>query len=655
MSHSTTRPTKQPSIDTEQCTELAKSSLPVYRQSTALHLGFPLLIGLVLRLYAINFGSELGVLFGDERVVTRVASQAVANLQFFQIKPNGWVFYVLCTPFYYALSVIQNGTLDPRFVYYVPFFQRLMVGRLLNVAFSGLTIWLIFHIVRKLWDERAAFWSALGFALSPNVVIEAHFNATATVSLFWLMLTIFFLVKAYQERFTYVLGAIGAASLSLLSKPSGIVAVALVTLFSLFQLVQMRQRTGKARLIMILPIILIFTLSLTLLATRWRLLARIVPMFLSSYERGTQPVYAWLWILRYEAPLLVLGTLGLVSGPLDYRFRWSILTIVGGYALGSLLFQVFFVRWLLPVVSTAALFAGAPVAKLTNRKRQSMRRWTASGLCLVYLFLGWNSASLIHNLANDVREKSWVWIREHLPPGARLAVQGDWLSANPGAQMYRVEPFEGLLYDTLVDPEDGVNYLIRMEGDLDYYNWRRAEVENELGNSNAALEAALKLIHQERGTILHIPVSMRADILQIISNPVYPEGEPTLGAGWHGPELEETTDITFRWMTDQGQIIYNQPRTENQTRVLSFDAYLFRDKGAISVYVNGQQVEQFVLEPPYRLYHVEVPLHLTSGLNTIELVSERGCGRPIVFDAQSRDQRCISIKVGNLSMSPAEE
>jgi hypothetical protein len=108
-------------------------------------------------------------------------------------------------------------------------------------------------------------------------------------------------------------------------------------------------------------------------------------------------------------------------------------------------------------------------------------------------------------------------------------------------------------------------------------------------------------------------------------------------------------------MTERGEIIYNQTQASNRTQVLSFDAYVFRDKDDISVYVNGQRVEHLALEPPRQLYHVEVPLHLKSGLNTIELVSERGCARPIVFNPESRDQRCISIKVANLSLqAPAE-
>jgi hypothetical protein len=434
-----------------------------------------------------------------------------------------------------------------------------------------------------------------------------------------------------------------------------VVAVAPILLFSLCQLVEKRRQGARIRPATLLPAVLVVLVSLILVATRWQLLVKIVPRFLWSYERGTRPIYAWLWLVRHEALLLILGALGLALGRLDRRFRWSVLITVGLYTLGSLLFRVFFVRWLLPLISIAALFTGATIAKVMVWKRRPVRYLVVAGLCVAYLFVAWDSASLMHNLANDVRERTWIWIRENIPPGARLAVQGDWLSTGTPSETYRVEQFERLTGGVDAYSEQGFNYLIPLEGNLDYYNWRRAESSDGPGELHEASDESAQVLHQETGTILHIPVPVRVEIVQITSNPVYPEGHIVLGAGWHAPELEQSSGVEYRWMTDRGQVIFNSPQTRSQARVLSFDAYVFRDKGEISVYVNGQRQEHLALSSPGTLHHVEVPVHLTAGLNTIELVSERGCGQPIVFDPESRDQRCISIKVGNLALQTAQD
>ncbi|HEC35777.1 MAG TPA: hypothetical protein ENI39_04490 [Anaerolineae bacterium] len=619
-----------------------------------LYSAVPLLAGFLLRLYGIGFGRALGVLFGDELVVAREASELVANLQPFAVHPNGWLFYLICAPFHYILSLGENRTLNPRFVYDVPFFERILVGRALNVVFGVAGVLIAFLIAQRLWGKRAAFWSALGIALSPSMVVEAHFNATSTSLTFWFLLTLLFLIRIHQDnpRFGYL--ALAAAVLAFLTKPNGVVALLLVMLFSLWQFIGKWRRSDKVPLPVILSILAVTLLGGVIITIRWRWLWRVISTFLWTYEKGTRPVYAWAWLWKHEGALLALGLVGALYNHLDDRVRWPVIITTSLYGIGSLFFRVFFVRWLLPLVSVATLLTGGLAESLLSTGSRKTKHLVTAGLLGIFLLMGRDAYSLVHNLANDIREGSWVWIQESIPPGSRIAVQGDWLSEGVPAQMYRIETLKELASEPDFYIQRGFNYLVVWRGGLDYYNWRPAPSWVGPRERYRALYETFELIHKGSGTILHIPVRVGIDILRVTDNPVYPEAQLVLGGGWHAIEVDESSGAEFRWMTERGQVFYNWSGTGAATRMLSFDSYVFPGRDEISVYVNGERVEALVLGLPDTLHHIELPITLSPGLNEIQLVSERGCGRPVVFDLNSRDTRCLSIKVANLTLGPVQ-
>jgi hypothetical protein len=525
------------------------------------------------------------------------------------------------------------------------------VGRVLNVAFGVLTVWITYLIVRRVWGKRAACLSALGMAVAPSIVVEGHFNATGTTSLFWFMLTVFFVVRAYQDGFRFTALALIAGSLSFLTKPTGISALVLVGLFTFWQLAERYRRSAKARLRIILSVVLVAICIGVLVALRWQLLMRIIPNFLWTYEKGTQPAFAWLWVVQHDGVLLAFGLLGILTSRIDGHRPWPILITGSFYIVGSLFFQIFFVRWLIPLVALLTVFVGPFGEKLLTRSRRPFH-YLAVGLLLAgFVFLGWDAHSLVQNLDNDVREQSWIWIREHIPPGSRLAVQGNWLSTNAAGLSYRAQSFDVLPEEPGYYEDAGFNYVVRVTGRLDYYNWRRLPDDPGLEQKYQALYDAFDLLHKETGTILHIPVAVDVDILQITANPVYPEGQLVLGGGWHGEEDADGTPR--RWMTERGELFYNHSGEAGEKMVFSFDAYVFRDEDRITAYVNDQPGTPLSFDGTEGLRQVEIPVDLVEGLNHIELVSERGCGRPVVYNPESKDTRCISIKVGNLRLEAA--
>jgi hypothetical protein len=550
------------------------------------------------------------------------------------------------------LSIAKTGSLNRRLVYNIPIFERVLVGRTLNVFFGVATVLTAFLIARRLLGQRSALWSALGIALSPTMIVVGHFNTTATLLNLWLLVTLLFLVMSHQGNLGFVFGALGAGVLAFLTKPNGVVALVLVSLFGAWQIAKRQARTGKVPRYLVASVLILILSSGLLMVARWPLLRRVVSTFLWTYEKGAQPVYAWTWLLRYEGILLALGLSGMASHHLDGNIRWPILAAVLIYGLGSLFFQVFYVRWLLPVVTLTAVFAGGSIEHLRSVIPRTASYLVAALVFGAFILTGWNATSLVHNLTTDVREKTWIWIQEHIPPGSRIAVEGLWLHTGVPAQTYRVETLERLHDNPSTYVQDGFNYVTVWGGELDYYNWRAAPSAAKPRERYASLFDQFETVYEGNGNVLHIPVPVTIDILKVPANPVYPGQQLVFGKGWHASEVQESSGVVFRWMTDEGQILYNWPEAGEPTHLFSFDAYVFRNKGKLSVLVNEKHVGPLDLGSPGGLKHAEVPITLSPGLNEIRLISERGCSRPIVFDRNSKDTRCLSIKVANLALGP---
>ncbi|HHS96330.1 MAG TPA: hypothetical protein ENK08_00285 [Chloroflexi bacterium] len=616
----------------------------------------PLFIGILTRTYALNFGGRYGVLFGDELTAARETSKLVAGPWPVDVRPSGQLFYLISAPFYYALSVLQNHSFWPRLVYDVPVFHRVLVGRGLNALFSLATIAVVFLTARELWGRKAAFWSALLLALSPTTNVEAHFNATATSMLFWFSLTLLALAKAPFRASKHLYLALFTASLAFFTKPNGLIAIAIVGLWAAELLFAQIRHLSNAMRRVLLPLASIIALAVLVIALRGQWLVHLMSTFLWHYSRGTQPIYAWRWLLLHETAIIVLGTLGAVRAGVDKRLLYPLALTTVGYALGSFAFRVFYVRWLLPIVLVGALFGGRATTLLLSAgtERTRKRQIVAALIAIVLLAMGADTLALTTNLTRDVRERAWLWLLENVPPGARIATRGNWLSYGEPALRYRVESLEEVPERPDFFVREGMNYVILWRGNLDYYNWRATAQWVDPRRKYAPLYDSFEHLTTISGTILHIPVRVEFDVLRITENPIYPLDRVVLGAGWHEVEKEQSSGADFRWMSDRGQVFYNWSGEGPSRRVLSFDAYVFRDRGQVSIYTNGRRVGTFSADREGTLHHAEYPISLTPGLNEISLVAERGCGRPIVYNPESKDIRCISIKVANIALAPFE-
>ena len=606
----------------------------------------PLFLGALLRFYALTFGTGYGVLFGDELPAVEHTSRLVANFLFSPVRLSGQFFYFINAPFYYLLSIFYNHTFNPRYIYDVPVFYRVCVGRFLNALLGIGLILLVYFIARKLWGSKAAFWSSLLISISPTLIIESHFNTTTTLLLFLISLTIYFLIKLEDNfRYKFLFFAIISSTFALLTKPNGIFVLLLVGGFG-FILSLRKENINKKYL---LPIY-VFLVLILIIRGKW--LLHLVEVFVFQYQKGMSPLYAWEWLIKYEGIILYGGILGVLFAKKELKSITIkfLLFISLFYSLGSLLFQVFFVRWLLPIVLVSALLGGYGITSI-DRVPATRRRIMKSLVIFALVCMAINAFYLTTNLTRDVRMQTWFWLYENVPPGARLIVQGDWLSAEPRSLRFRTHSPSDIISDPNFYINNKINYIILWRSNLDYYNWRAMSYLIDPRIEYAELYHNFEFVTSISGTILHLPFQVEMDILRVSQNEVYPPSEVVIGDGWYRADDPEQK---FHWMSDHGQIFYNLPSKEPVEKIFSFDAYVFPGKGQVAIYVNGAYIGKFTEGQPGILRHASYKVTLQPGINEIRLVAENGCGRPIIYDKNSKDQRCLSIKVTNIQVSSLE-
>ncbi len=144
------------------------------------HIWFwPLLIGLVLRLYKITASS----IWHDEGYtmwILRFNPAEIIARNIRDVHPPG--YYLIAKPW---VTIFGNSVFSIRF---------------LSLIFSIGIIYLVFLTVKRLFNVRAAFWASLFVALSPFMIRFGQEARMYGVVAFFTTLATYFLVKFIQEK-----------------------------------------------------------------------------------------------------------------------------------------------------------------------------------------------------------------------------------------------------------------------------------------------------------------------------------------------------------------------------------------------------------------------------------------------------------------------
>jgi hypothetical protein len=389
------------------------------------------------------------------------------------------------------LTIYERGSYP--LVYGFP--QFYIAARLTSAVFGMLIVLLIYMLVRRLGSQRQALIAAAITALTPMLVVQAHFSTPDTVLTFMCLLGLYLLVRAYDtwegDKGWAFIGAGFVCGLATSTKYNG--AVLLVPLL-LLALLKVRTLDGwLSGRILGGPVAF---LAGFFAGTPFALLK--IPLFLKwagySLQLYNAPeleplVPSWQWHLDYlatsrEAPVFILGAIGLF---LSLRYWCKRGLLVNGFALFFILAIIgqtnrqarmwlplapFFaawgallVDWLIGwVVVRFGRLTGETAEPETRRRFFTRERWVSlvvlAVVLLPLLFISGQAVVLLRS--PDVRTLASQWTASNIPHGTAVAV--DYFSPNLNTDLWPVtRNFHHFDHDLAWYEEEGIEYLIFSE------------------------------------------------------------------------------------------------------------------------------------------------------------------------------------------------
>jgi len=309
----------------------------------------------------------------------------------------------------------------------------LLVGRLLSVTASVLTVAVLMALGRRLYSRAAGLAAGAICAVAPVAVVNAHYatvDATATLLITTTLLAAAFLLSHPNLRLAAVAGALaGLAAATRYNAAIVLCAVVAACWQARAPWRAVFARAGTA----VVAAGMGFVAGCPGVVLNWSKFRGDVLFEASKSAAGMGNLFrdtgpGWLYhttvSLRYglALPLLLLVGSGLVHA-LVRRERPSLvlLAFVAPYYAVIAMAEVRFLRYVLPLVPPLALLAGRFVAG-TGDERPGRSRATAAAFAVVAMMTLLISGAMSASMARpDARDLARDYLRRALPPGATIA------------------------------------------------------------------------------------------------------------------------------------------------------------------------------------------------------------------------------------------
>lgn len=160
-----------------------------------------ILLGVFLRFYGINWDKSC-CLHPDERAIIMFTTPISfpSSIEEFLSTSSPWnphFFAYGSFPIYLLKSVLTlTGFLNP---IYASYQMAGVVGRHISIAADIATIFLVFLIGKKLFDEKIALFAAFFYSISVFPIQASHFYAVDILLTFFILLTLYQLIRFYEN------------------------------------------------------------------------------------------------------------------------------------------------------------------------------------------------------------------------------------------------------------------------------------------------------------------------------------------------------------------------------------------------------------------------------------------------------------------------
>ncbi len=185
---------------------------------------FVIILAAILRFYGLAWGYPYDF-HGDENFVINMTQQMNQR-----VAQGGWPnpavstygslpFYVLWL-FWLAGNALLKITGYPLGINTAP---MLLVGRLISAFLGTLTVYGVYLLGRRLWNQFVGLWAAFFLAVTVSALRESHFYAVDTMMVCWIVFAMYAAagMLLYGRRQDYLLTGL-LAGLSLATKAAGL-------------------------------------------------------------------------------------------------------------------------------------------------------------------------------------------------------------------------------------------------------------------------------------------------------------------------------------------------------------------------------------------------------------------------------------------------
>jgi hypothetical protein len=316
------------------------------------------------------------------------------------------------------------------------------VGRLLNLLFYAIGIWMTYLVGKQVWGKREGLLSAWFMATSPILLIHAHIIRTDHVGLLFLMVGFLACFRLLSTR-TWLDYAIAGLAIGVAgsSRYFNLSLGAVLILAHILAGAHTEPGHFKRLFIGLVAIVggfLIttpaFIFSLNTVYKNLTLEAR-GPAAEGISASLSLPERVW-WYLSVALPKALswpIYLLAIVAVALSWRAsNKKAVLLVGGFSLFLLTISVprlYWDRWIIPVVPIALLFATKAMWAMVDfvaQHRPMPIRWEKPAAVTLIILL--SVVPLYRTLRHvyrtnlpDTRTLATEWVQQNIPPGARIA------------------------------------------------------------------------------------------------------------------------------------------------------------------------------------------------------------------------------------------
>jgi 4-amino-4-deoxy-L-arabinose transferase-like glycosyltransferase len=350
-------------------------------------------------------------------------------------------------------------------------------GRAVTALFGTATVWLLYR-VGLYWDRRTALLAAVMLAVMPLHVRESHYTLTDVPATFFVTLTLLLSLRAHERARLWAFACAGAAA-GLAGATKYNAGLAIVVPFIAAAMTPAMRGSRAAALVWVV----LGTMIAFLVAAPYTLLD--LPHFLNGFAYlaseyrlprvGADPVWMlelkWLKI-ALERPGSVIVLTGLATAAVRVvvgpgRMRWLLLTafpVVYFYFVSKQ--NLFFARYLLPLIPALSLVGAAGVVSIVEAARRARLPRAATQAIIVVLTLLSivpPAYSSIRFNGNEARvwttEQAYRWILRAVPKGSSIRFEGSVTVHLPAD--YKASYTKQLrTEDVDAHRRDGIEYLV---------------------------------------------------------------------------------------------------------------------------------------------------------------------------------------------------